>query len=83
MYRVLVLDRGLNVECLGLDSVDSLLAESYDSIDDLPDWAKERLAVLSIMPAPPPPTEVKGIGRRMSERVFWVYAPNTVASASA
>lgn len=84
VYRIVV--RGsssLTIMCLGLESVDSLLRESYDSFDDLPDWVKDRLAVLSIMPIPPPRTEIDGVGMRISDRVFWVYAPNNLASTSA
>lgn len=48
-------------------------ARLYDSTDHLPQWMQEKLAVLSIMTANPPTSEVDGVGRRISDDIFWVY----------
>lgn len=44
-------------------------------MDDLPMWVQRRLAVLSTFLATPPIPDVVGVGRRISENVYWVYFP--------
>ena len=83
LYRVKISKYGsLEVMCLGLGSVDSDLEGEYASTDDLPRWVQERLAVLMMIENKPPLREVAGVGRRISEYVFWVYAPDTCTGAS-
>lgn len=74
-YRISVFPDGVDVICFGLESVDSQLEGHYDGIDLLPNWVKERLAVLNMMPATPPTNTVDGVGRRISAHVYWVFAP--------
>ena len=84
IYRVSIFPDGADVVCFGLESVDSQLEGHYDDVNALPDWVKERLAVLNMIPATPPTNEVEGIGRRISGHVYWVFAPSaTDASTSA
>lgn len=45
----------------------------YDSVDDLPEWMQQKLAVLSGIDCSKPTEELEGIGRRVSSHVFWVY----------
>ena len=80
-YRVSVFPDGVDIVCFGLESVDSQLEGHYDRIDDLPDWVKERLAVLNMMPSTPPTNSVDGVGRRISAHVYWVFAPSASTSA--
>lgn len=80
-YRVSVFPDGVDIVCFGLESVDSQLEGHYDRIDDLPDWVKERLAVLNMMPPTPPTNSVDGVGRRISAHVYWVFAPSASTSA--
>ena len=82
-YRIRLMERGIEVLCFGIESVDSKLEGYYDAVDELPDWVQERLAVLMVLDSTPPTGELVGVGRRISERVFWVYAPDTASSASA
>jgi hypothetical protein len=82
IYRVSIFPDGIDVVCFGLESIDSCLEGHYDCTDDLPDWVKERLAVLNMIPATPPTREVEGIGRRISAHVYWVFAPNAGSEAS-
>jgi hypothetical protein len=82
IYRVSIFSDRVDVVCFGLESVDSCLEGHYDRIDDLPNWVKERLAVLNMIPATPPTQEVPGVGRRISAHVYWVFAPTTAAGAS-
>lgn len=44
-------------------------------MDDLPMWVQRRLAVLSTFLTTPPIPDVVGVGRRISENVYWVYFP--------
>ena len=76
VYRV-AFDPGtsyVDVFSIGIDSVDSSLCGKYKSQEALPEWMRDRLAVLNIMSAKPPTTEVEGVGRRIDANVFWVYA---------
>lgn len=75
IYRVSIFPDGADVVCFGLDSVDSQLEGHYDDVNALPDWVKERIAVLNMMPITPPTNEVAGVGRRISGHVYWVFAP--------
>lgn len=79
IYRVSVFPDGIDVMCFGLGSIDSDINGHYDRPDDLPEWVKERLAVLMITSGIPPTQEVAGVGRRISSHVYWVYAPETTS----
>ena len=81
-YRISIFPDGIDVVCFGLESVDSCLEGHYDRIDDLPNWVKERIAVLNMIPVSPPTSTVEGVGRRISAHVYWVFAPTTSAEAS-
>lgn len=65
----------IEVICFGIDSLDDGVEGVYDNINDLPNWMQDRLSVLSMLP---PNTsggnDVEGIGRRITESVYWVYA---------
>lgn len=86
VYRVYIYTperkAGVKVMCFGMDAVDCELEGEYDSVDELPDWVKERLAVLMVMPSTPPTVELEGVGRRISASVFWVHAPKDGTSDS-
>jgi hypothetical protein len=75
VYRVSIFPDGIDILCFGLSSVDSGIDGHYDKTDDLPNWVKERIAVLMITSGTPPTQEVAGVGRRISSHVYWVYAP--------
>ena len=79
IYRVSVFPDGIDIICFGLSSIDSDINGHYDRSDDLPNWVKERLAVLMITNGTPPTQEVAGVGRRISSHVYWVYAPETTS----
>jgi hypothetical protein len=44
-------------------------------MDDLPLWMQKHLAVLSTFSTIPPMPDIAGVGRRISEDVYWVYYP--------
>lgn len=65
----------VQIICFGIDRLDDTIEGIYDNINDLPNWMQERLSVLSMLP---PNTsggnDVEGIGRRITESIYWVYA---------
>lgn len=74
LYRVVIQNGKVSVSCFGMDLLDPQAQGEYDSVDDLPKWVQDRLAVLMITPAEPPTYEVQGVGRRIDEFTYWVYA---------
>lgn len=43
----------------------------YPSVQELPLWVQERVAVLSVLV--PPDGPIEGVGRRIDRNTFWVY----------
>ncbi len=70
IHRVEVFEDGLTVLCLGLEVTSH--DGTYSKIEDLPEWMRKKLHVLSMMDYKPPTKTVEGIGRRISRDVFWV-----------
>jgi hypothetical protein len=73
LYRVVMQEGKVDVMCFGVDLLDPQAEGEYDSVDDLPKWVQDRLAVLMITSAKPPTVEVKGVGRRIDENTYWLY----------
>jgi hypothetical protein len=48
----------------------------YSSIDKTPEWVKDKLAVLNMMPPNPNESVVYGVGRRVDHRTFWIVEPS-------
>jgi hypothetical protein len=48
--------------------------QAYNSVNDLPKWMQEKLALLMMTSAKPPTEEVDGVGRRIDDTVYWLYA---------
>lgn len=42
------------------------------TVTDLPRWMQERLSVLNMLSESPPTTPIPGVGRRISEHVYWI-----------
>ena len=73
-YRVSINDKGgVEVVCFDLESIDSELEGYYSEVSALPVWVQERIAVLAVCNPDPPTPTVDGIGRRISENIYWVY----------
>jgi len=50
------------------------IKDTYENVDDLPDWVQLKLATLMLLDAEEPnKKEVVGVGRRISESIFWIY----------
>ena len=56
-----------------MNCVDKEIDGDYASVDELPIWMQDRLAVLSLLEVPPPPNDVDGVGCRIGPYLFWVY----------
>lgn len=73
-YRVSINDKGgVEVICFDLENIDSELEGHYDEVSALPVWVQERIAVLAVCSPNPPTPTVEGVGRRISENIYWVY----------
>ena len=64
---------GVEVVCFDLENIDSELEGYYDGISALPMWVQERVAVLAVCNPEPPTHIIEGVGRRISENVYWIY----------
>lgn len=75
IYRILIRgDNSIETDCYDMiDLFKPELEKAYSSIDDLPEWVKERLAVLSILNPDQRNEEVEGVGRRIAKNIYWVY----------
>ena len=66
----------VHVSCLGMYCVDSELKEWYESVDDLPKWVQEKLALLMMLE---PELDYKSeIGYRASDSEFYIYVRENV-----
>jgi len=76
MYRVIIdesKENSIEVQCIGMYCVDSEVVGSYSGVEKLPQWMQEKVALLMMTSYTPPTIDVKGVGRRINERTFWVY----------
>lgn len=76
-FRVTLYQDGeVDVMCFALPDVDDIREGRYDSVDALPNWVQERLAILMMIDYRIKPTpHIADVGRRISAGVFWVYSP--------
>ena len=71
LYQVKIYSdtKRVHVSCLGMYCVDSELKEWYESVDDLPKWVREKLAVLMMLE----PTKHKPeLGYRINDNEFYI-----------
>ncbi len=74
LYRVSI-DPDTNtvqVSCIGIDRVDSKLGGTYLTVEDLPQWVQERIALLMMVDPKPLASEVDGVGQRIDRYTFWI-----------
>lgn len=57
---------------IGLSPIDSERIITYNTVSEIPEWINDRIAVLRMLPCDPTNSVVFGVGRRISEHVFWV-----------
>ena len=60
----------VEVMCIGIKCVDSPLKDTYDSVDELPSWVQERIALLMGCKNG---HAIETIGRRVDDSTFWIY----------
>jgi hypothetical protein len=56
-----------------LDAFDPELKKYYETLDELPKWVQDKLAVLMLLDHTKVNEEVEGVGRRINENVYWVF----------
>jgi hypothetical protein len=73
IWRIEECDDG-TIDCMyiGFCPIDSERLKTYATSEELPEWIKDRVAVLRMMPADPNDSVVFGVGRRVSESIYWV-----------
>ena len=65
----------VEVLCIGMNRVDNPLADTYFSVDHLPQWVQEKIALLMLLePAVPERDEVGDIPkeRKVNQYTFWI-----------
>lgn len=65
-------DTSVEVKYIGYNPIDGKRSTVYATFDMIPDWMQGRIAVLRMMPPDPQESVVFGVGRRVSEDVYWV-----------
>lgn len=73
VWRIEEKDNG-SVESIyiGFCPIDSERTKTYTTSQELPEWIQDRVAVLRMMPPDPNKSIVYGVGRRVSETIYWV-----------
>lgn len=70
-------DGSIRVSLIGLPRMSHVsLPSSYRSLSEAEPWVQERVAVLSLLDPCPKHAYIRGVGRRMSENIFWVVEPS-------
>lgn len=72
VLRLEVIDGSVTIIDFSLEMLDNDVSGWYSEVDLLPDWVKDRLALLMMVNPTPPTKYVDGVGRRISETVFWI-----------
>lgn len=76
VYRVeLHQDNSIGIIAFSLaETFAPALDSAYNNFSELPNWAQRKLAVLMVIdPNKPPIPDLEGVGRRISQNVFWLY----------
>jgi len=74
----------VEVACIGINRVDNKLAATYFSIDHLPQWVQERVAVLMMLEPPVPERDEGGDipnERKVNQYTFWVSKKQSLVNA--
>ena len=79
IYRLVLHDDGtVETTCYEmLDAFDPQLKKWYESIDELPKWVQDKIAVLMLLDHTKTNEEIENVGRRISKDVFWVFTGET------
>ena len=63
------------MQYIGWCPIDTEHDLEYQSYGELPEWVKDRLAVLNMMPPHPNDSVVFGVGRRVDLDKWWIVEP--------
>jgi hypothetical protein len=75
LYRLSIEDdKSINILHFDMIDLDNDISGHYSGVDDLPDWAASQLALLMMVNPTPPTRYVDGVGRRISDSIFWIEA---------
>lgn len=69
LWRVTVTVLGVTALYIGLGTKPEL---KVNSLPDLPHWMQERVAVLNMLTERPPTSPIQGVGRRITDTVYWI-----------
>jgi hypothetical protein len=72
-FRVEVKTTHVDVMCFGIPKIDDEVAGIYASVDELPEWVRNKLGLLLLMDPTPPTHPVDKVGLRIDKNTFWVY----------
>ena len=74
LYRVSIQPdtNTVQVSCIGINRVDSKLNSTYLTVEDLPQWVQERIALLMMTEPEWHKQYVDGVGQRVEKYTFWV-----------
>lgn len=73
IYRLSINQSKVDVTCYDLlENFAPELDPVYTSVDGLPEWAKEKLAVLMVLDPTSINDPIEGVGRRINQTVFWI-----------
>ena len=75
VYRIKINeDSSVETTCYEMmDAFKPELDRSYNNVDELPKWVQDKLAVLMLFDHTVTNEEVKDVGRRISEDIYWVF----------
>jgi hypothetical protein len=79
IYRVSIHDRTgeVNTDCYDLlENFAPELKMRYDTINDMPNWAQSKLAVLMVLDPMKVNNDIEGVGKRISRNIYWLYKEN-------
>lgn len=79
IYRVAIHDRTgeVNTDCYDLlENFAPELKMRYDTINEMPNWAQAKLAVLMVLDPMKVNNDIQGVGKRISRNIYWLYKEN-------
>jgi hypothetical protein len=74
-YRIQIHpDSSVETTCYEMmDAFKPELDRMYLSVDDLPNWVQDKLAVLMLLDHNVTNVEIEDVGRRITEDIYWVF----------
>lgn len=84
IWRVtLCKDGTVRMSYIGYMRAYDYVTKTYSTLDKLPEWLKDRIAVLRMMPPNPNDSVVYGVGRRIDDKSYWIVEPTDINAENA